>query len=100
MSSMTVYAILVSIGIIMAVLLTLLLTFNITAFVILFSLYVIGISVYYYVYLVRNPGKKDDTNYNANKYISIYNMGLSGLVVLLTIIFAAVGLSKKDDRRW
>jgi len=86
----TVYTTLVAIGIVMSVILALLLVFSTNAFVILFALYVIAISIYNYVYLVRNPGQATDVNYNVNKFIALFNIALCGCVVILSIVFATI----------
>ena len=97
MSESAVYATLASIVIIMSIVMTLLLIFSKTAFIITFALYLVGISIYSYVYFVRNP--KNDINHNVNKLISIFNIGLGGAVVLLAIIFPLIGANSPRSYR-
>lgn len=90
MNNAPVYATIVSIAIIVSILLVLLLIFNMNAFIIAFALYIIGVSIYSYVYFVKNPPKNDDINYNVNKYISIFNFSLSGFIIIMAIAFMSI----------
>ena len=90
MNDAVVYATLVGIVITLSIVLALLLVFSSQMFIIMFAIYLIGISIYYFVYLARNPPKSHDINYDVNKYISIYNMGVGGFVIILGIILATM----------
>lgn len=99
MSESAIYATLVSIVIILSITLALLMVFSLNAFVVLFALYIMGISIYTYVYFNKNQ-KTNDINYNISKLISIFNIGLGGAVVLLAIIFPLMGGVGRSSRSY
>lgn len=85
MNTSGVYAILASISIIISIVLAMLLVFHPPSFIVLLALYILAISIYGYVYFRRNP-KNGDINYDVNKLIAIFNIGLGSSIVLLGII--------------
>ena len=97
MSDAAVYATLIIIAFFLTVLLILTLIFNSLAFIIMLGLYILGIAIYQYIYFVRNP-KTTDINYSANKYISLYNIGIGGLIIVLGIIFTVIRVGSSMRR--
>lgn len=85
MLDVSVYTILIALGFLLSIVLSLVLVFSENIFIVLIALYIIGTSIYTYVYFARNPSQKHDINYNVNKYITLFNISLSGFLLILMI---------------
>lgn len=95
MSDISVYTILIALGFLLSIVLSLVLIFSENIFIVLIALYIIGTSIYTYVYLRRN--EKNDINYNVNKYISLFNISLSGFLLILMIFKYSFRFSTNSD---
>ena len=91
MDASGVYAILVSVAIIMSIVLAMLLVFHPPSFIVVLALYIIGVSIYSYVYFRRNPNTgSDQINYDVNKLITIFNIGLGCAILIIGIIVPTI----------
>ena len=99
METSGVYAILVSVAIIVSIVLAMLLVFHPPSFIVMLALYIIGVSIYGFVYFKRNPNTgSDKTNYDVNKLITIFNIGLGSVIILLGIIVPSIRYSFVSSR--
>lgn len=90
MQDATVYTILIAIGFLLSIVLSLVLLFSENTFIILIALYLIGISIYTFVYFSKNE-KKNDINFKINKYLNIFNIGISTFLLILMIVKFSFG---------
>ena len=88
----TVYITLVCIGVVLTTLFVMMLSLNMKVFILLLVLYMIGFSLYNFVYLLLNKKLLDkDVRYDVAMYMSLFNIFFGASLFLLTIVFWVIG---------
>ena len=81
------YITLVCSALILATILLLTLTTNYTAFIVVFSLYMIGSYAFLYAFLLmKKTNLTGDVKYDVSKYISLFNMIMAFFVFVIVIV--------------
>lgn len=83
-----IYITLVCIGILLTIAAVILMSFNLSYFALLFTLYLLGCSIYMFVFLaIKRNVLDDDVRYNVASYISLFNIFFSVSMFILGAIF-------------
>lgn len=83
-----IYVSLVFMGVLISTLYVMMLTYNVTAFIVLFSLYILGYSIYLFIIMVLNKKTwENDLRFEVANYITLFNIFFTAAILLLTIFF-------------
>jgi hypothetical protein len=83
-----IYITLVFLGVLISTLYVMMLTYNVTAFIILFTLYILGYSCYMFIIMMMNKSKwQDDMRFEVGNYITLFNIFFASAILLLTMFF-------------
>jgi Kef-type K+ transport system membrane component KefB len=93
-----VYIVLVCVALVMTTILILTLTLNIRAFVMVFTIYIVGCSAFTFAYLtMKRKDLRGDMRFTITQYLALFNMVFSTCLFVLVIIIATMGSNNSSS---